>query len=72
MFSINENEYALMTDEKLIENIKQEDQIALNCLIERYNDLVNMKEEIYLTKPEEEFKKIAENILDENLDIQAI
>ena len=32
----------------------------------------NMKEEIYLTKPEEEFKKIAENILDENLDIQAI
>ena len=43
MFSINENEYTKMTDEKLIENIKQEDQVALNCLIERYNDLVNMK-----------------------------
>ena len=32
----------------------------------------NMKEEIYLTKPEEEFKEIAKNILNENLDIQAI
>lgn len=29
-------------------------------------------EKIYLTKPEKEFKKIAKNILDENLDIQAI
>ena len=28
---------------KLIENVKQEDQTALNCLIERYNDLVTMK-----------------------------
>ena len=43
MFSINENAYTQMTDEKLIENIKQEDQNALNCLIERYNDIVNMK-----------------------------
>ena len=43
MFSINENEYTQMTDEKLIENIKKEDQIALNCLMERYNDVVNMK-----------------------------
>ena len=43
MFSINENEYTQMTDEKLIENIKKEDQIALNCLIERYNELVNVK-----------------------------
>ena len=43
MFSINENQYTQMTDEKLIENIKQEDSIALNCLIERYNELVNMK-----------------------------
>ena len=32
----------------------------------------NLKEEIYLTKPEEEFKEIAKNILNENLDIQAI
>lgn len=43
MFSINENEYTQMTDEKLIENIKQEDQKALNCLIKRYNDVVSMK-----------------------------
>ena len=43
MFSINESEYTLMTDEKLIENIKQEDQKALDCLIERYNDVVSMK-----------------------------
>jgi len=43
MFSINENEYAQMTDEKLIENIKQEDKKALDCLIERYNDVVSMK-----------------------------
>ena len=43
MFSINENEYAQMTDEKLIENIKNEDKMALNCLMKRYNDVVNMK-----------------------------
>ena len=43
MFSINENEYTQMTDEKLIENIKQEDPKALDCLIERYNDIVAMK-----------------------------
>ncbi len=43
MFSINENEYTQMTDEKLIENIKKEDKMALDCLMERYNDLVNMK-----------------------------
>ena len=43
MFSINENQYKEMTDEKLIENIKQDDNIALNCLLERYNDVVNMK-----------------------------
>lgn len=43
IFSINENNYTQMTDEKLIENVKQEDQTALNCLIERYNDLVTMK-----------------------------
>lgn len=43
MFSVNGNEYTQMSDEKLIENIKQEDQMALNCLMERYNDIVNMK-----------------------------
>lgn len=43
MFSINENEYTQMTDEKLIENIKQEDPKALDYLIERYNDVVSMK-----------------------------
>ena len=43
MFSINENEYTQMTDEKLIENIKNDDKMALNCLMNRYNDVVNMK-----------------------------
>ena len=43
MFSINENEYTQMTDEKLIENIKKDDKTALNCLMERYNEVVNMK-----------------------------
>jgi len=43
MFSINESEYTQMTDEKLIENIKQEDPKALDCLIERYNEIVSMK-----------------------------
>ena len=43
MFSINENKYTQMTDEKLIENIKNEDSKALDCLIERYNDVVTMK-----------------------------
>ena len=32
----------------------------------------NIRGEIYLTKPEEEFKEIAKNILNENLDIQDI
>lgn len=43
MFSINDNEYTQMTDEKLIENIKQQDQKALECLMDRYNDTVSMK-----------------------------
>lgn len=43
MFSINENQYTQMTDEKLIENIKQEDQKALDCLLQRYNETVTMK-----------------------------
>ena len=36
------------------------------------NNETSKKENIYLTKPEKEFKKIAKNILNENLDIQAI
>ena len=36
------------------------------------NDGKIKSENIYLTKPEKEFKKIAKNILNENLDIQAI
>ena len=43
MFSINENEYTQMTDEKLIENINNEDKMALNCLMKRYNEIVNLK-----------------------------
>jgi len=36
------------------------------------NNEKTKKEKIYLTKPEKEFKRIAKNILNENLDIQAI
>ena len=55
IFSINENNYTQMTDEKLIENVKQEDQTALNCLIERYNDLVTMKaNKFYMVGAEKE------------------
>lgn len=36
------------------------------------NEEKGRTEKIYLTKPEKEFKNIAKNILDENLDIQAI
>ena len=43
MFSINENEYTQMTDEKLIENINNEDKTALNCHLNRYNNLINAK-----------------------------
>ena len=43
MFSINENEYTQMTDEKLIENINNEDKMALNCLMKIYNEIVNLK-----------------------------
>lgn len=36
------------------------------------NEEQNRTEKIYLTKPEKEFENIAKNILNENLDIQAI
>ena len=40
-FSLD-NSYEKMTDEKLLE-ISKEDKKALNCLLERYNNVVNMK-----------------------------
>ena len=43
VFSINSTKYDDMTDEKLIENIEQNDTKALECLIKRYDDVVNMK-----------------------------
>jgi len=43
VFSINYNQYEEMTDEKLIENIIQNDTNALECLIKRYDEVVNMK-----------------------------
>ena len=43
LFSINSIQYDEMTDEKLIENIEQNDTKALECLIKRYDDVVNMK-----------------------------
>ncbi len=42
LFSLDNN-YIDMTDEKLIEIIQTEDNSALECLISRYNDVVNMK-----------------------------
>jgi len=45
-----------------------------NYLLENnlQNNEKSQKQKIYLTKPEKEFKEIAKNILNENLDIQAI
>lgn len=43
MFSINENIYTQMTDEKLIENINNNDKEALDYLLERYNETVSLK-----------------------------
>lgn len=43
MFSINETKYVQKTDEQLIENINSDDKIALECLIKRYDALVNVK-----------------------------
>ena len=43
VFSINVAQYDEMTDEKLIENIELNDSQALECLIKRYDDVVNMK-----------------------------
>jgi RNA polymerase sporulation-specific sigma factor len=38
-----ENNYNSMTDEELIELIKSGDKHAIDFLIEKYKDLVNMK-----------------------------
>ena len=38
-----DNQYDNMSDENLISKIQANDNSALNCLIGRYNDLVNMK-----------------------------
>ena len=53
--------------------------VTVSKYLEKYlkdKDLENQEkrknEKIFLTKPEKHFKKIAKNILDENLDIQAI
>lgn len=53
--------------------------VTVSKYLKRYlkeNNLENnegiKKENIYLTKPEKQFKEIAKNILNENLDIQAI
>lgn len=53
--------------------------VAVSKYLQKYLNEKNLEKKeigsevrIYLTKPEEEFKKIAENILGETLDIQAI
>jgi len=43
LFSIDDSKYSNMTDEKLIESIQLDDKIALECLMKRYNEIVNMK-----------------------------
>ena len=47
MFSINENKYTQMTDEKLIENINKDDQTALNCLIHLHTVSVHLYKGIF-------------------------
>ena len=63
MFSINETDYTQMTDEKLIENIKNEDQNAFNCLVERYNDLVNMKASKFFMAGAEKYDMVQEGMI---------
>lgn len=43
LFSIDNSKYSNMTDEKLIESIQLDDKTALECLMKRYNEIVNMK-----------------------------
>lgn len=46
-------EYGKMTDEQLLKLIKKEDKTALNCLIDRYKDAVEMKvTKFYITGAE--------------------
>lgn len=40
---LNDEKYANLKDEQLIEIIQNKDTNALNCLMDRYNDVVNMK-----------------------------
>lgn len=53
-----------VTVAKYLENYLKENKLE--------NSEKNRREYIYLTKPEKEFEEIAKNILNENLDIQAI
>ena len=43
LFSIDDTKYSNMTDEMLIESIQLDDKMALECLMKRYNEIVNMK-----------------------------
>ena len=63
MFSINENQYTQMTDEKLIENIKQEDPKALDCLLQRCNETVTMKANRFFIKRTEKEDMIQEGMI---------
>lgn len=48
-------EYEKMTDEQLLKLIKKEDKTALNCLIDRYKDAVEMKvTKFFITGAEKE------------------
>ena len=57
-FYTTDNNYSVMSDEQLIELIKQGDKYAIDFLIEKYKDLVNMKVgKYFMIGAEKEVKK---------------
>ena len=65
MTSINpqDNQYINMTDEKVIEEIQSGDNMALNYLMNKYNDLVNMKASKFFTIGSERDDMIQEGLI---------
>ena len=63
LISVNNNSYNNMTDEDLINIIKSGDKQALNYLIEKYQDLVNMKVSKYFMVGAEKEDIIQEGLI---------
>ena len=63
LISVNNNSYNNMTDEDLINIIKSSDKQALNYLIEKYQDLVNMKVSKYFMVGAEKEDIIQEGLI---------